>query len=551
MKKIEISPLIAAVVFTSFLLIFESFIFDTGYKSYFDYLQNTPDRNFQFSAIVLTLGAIGCFFIFTLYAFSSELKYKIVYFLFLTFTMFYEYGYQKAVGRFSNWSDVDATLRTNLGHKTNAIATYFNFESIIAAAVFLLFLIISKPAKPYKFRGLLTVFGLLGIFFFNVSYINDFFADQKFPTVSMNAFCRSSMDFLYLGDILDGSAKVRKKVAEPNIPKDQRPHNNIVLVVDESILGNHLSLNGYERPTTPFLETLAKSGVLHNFGIAVSATTASHTTYDVLMTGTMPDEFPDRRDSVLRKSPTIFQYAKAMNYKTHFLDGQMISYWGGIPDDMNYIDEFVGVNKIGNPDGTDVWNIDERIAQRVNKIVTESTGNFIFVFKHGSHIPYFNNFPEEATYWQLSSKGEVTANFTPEQREMEVNAYDNSLKYNIDRFFQNLITDYSNIPNNTAVIYTGDHGQTLYANGVNGSHAGRTKAEANVPLFIIGNLPQNIDANYKASHANILPTVLDFLNFPEDKRYKKYAPSLLKATAADNQPRYFNPSLEAKVPFDE
>lgn len=550
LKKVQIAPIWAALIFTFLLIVFEAVLLDTNYLDYVRYLRQNNDFDAQLSAFSITIGAIGCFFIFSLYAFSAARYWKIFYLVFFVVALFFEYGYQKALGRFTNWRDLDAVIQTTSEQKTTAILYYFNLEVFIPIAFFILFLIISKTEKPYKIKGLVITCAVFAVFYFNVSYISDFFADRKFPTVSMNAFCRSTADFLYFGDLIDGSSKVRKAVAAPPITTNYKPNNNVIVIMDESILGNHLSINGYQRDTTPFLKELEKKGVLHNFGIAVAGTTASQTSYDVLVTGTTPDEIPDRRDLILRKSPTLFQYAKAMNYKTYFLDGQMIRYWGGIPDDLNYIDEFVGVENFANADRSELWNVDTRIAQHINKIITESTGNFIFVFKRGNHIPYHHNFPDEATVWQPSSKADSTINITPEQIIEETNAYDNALRFNIDSFFQKMIADYANIPNNTKIIYTGDHGQTLFEGG-RSSHAGRTKPEANVPLFIVGNLEKIPDSAYKASHCNILPTVLDLLEFPEDKRYKKYALSLLRATAADNQPRYFNPSLEAKVPFDE
>ncbi|MCK7485365.1 MAG: hypothetical protein MZU97_07245 [Bacillus subtilis] len=56
------------------------------------------------------------------------------------------------------------------------------------------------------------------------------------------------------------------------------PQNNIVLVIDESIRGDHLSVNGYSRPTTPFLDDFATSDAdFYNWGVAIAGGTCSHT----------------------------------------------------------------------------------------------------------------------------------------------------------------------------------------------------------------------------------------------------------------------------------
>ena len=51
-------------------------------------------------------------------------------------------------------------------------------------------------------------------------------------------------------------------------------------------------------------------------------------------------------------------------------------------------------------EGLKQWQIDEHIAEMVNKIFTSSTGNFIFIYKRGCHFPYEKNFPPSDTVWQ-------------------------------------------------------------------------------------------------------------------------------------------------------
>ncbi len=96
-----------------------------------------------------------------------------------------------------------------------------------------------------------------------------------------------------------------------------RPANNVVLIIDESLRGDHLSINGYARPTTPYLEELARHGVLYNWGEAASGATNTWQSNPLILTGltTLPD-----RDGQIHRMPTIYQYAKAMGYTTFYLD---------------------------------------------------------------------------------------------------------------------------------------------------------------------------------------------------------------------------------------
>ncbi|MEZ5346262.1 MAG: sulfatase-like hydrolase/transferase [Pyrinomonadaceae bacterium] len=317
----------------------------------------------------------------------------------------------------------------------------------------------------------------------------------------------------------------------------ERPANNIVFVVAESLRGDHLSLNGYERKTTPFLDDLSERGLIHNWGIAVSNSTCSIVSHDMLLTGFRPDELPDRDES-LKKVPLIFQYAKAMGYKTFYMDAQMDSIWGEMEGDgISYVDERYNSSffyrKVKN--GRD---IDFEIAKSIDRITSSSSGNFIFVFKRGVHFPYKNSFPEEAAVWKPSFDGSPV-DASPEEQAAVINSYDNGIRYNLEGFFKNLTRDYNNLPNNTVYIYTGDHGQTLGDYGVNYPHCGVTKSEAIVPLFIIGNLQGEVDTKFKASHENIFATILDLMKYPDDLRKRNYAISLLKAKESDSKPRHY------------
>ena len=77
----------------------------------------------------------------------------------------------------------------------------------------------------------------------------------------------------------------------PTFRASRRPLNSIIYVIDESIRGSNLSLNGYLRATTPFLQSLEARGRLKNLGICVAAGTFSHISNAYLITG--HNAFPD------------------------------------------------------------------------------------------------------------------------------------------------------------------------------------------------------------------------------------------------------------------
>lgn len=544
-----------AFVFTLLIFAFEAYVIGVDHSNYFVYLLDSQTLLFGVIAVISILIAAYLFFRFVTFLMSAAWPYKVVGFLIVAASLVVEYGYQKALGRFSDRIDVETALAATPDQQTAAVLMYFNRWAIVPCVVLLIILFVVRSEKARDARGF-----LLGFFPIVIGFgLFPFVVDQKFPTLATNAFIRTGVDFTVNGPITTGTwastwtgIEVRRReVARPPLPEGHRPANNVVLVVDESMMGDHFSLNGYSRETTPFLDKLAARGLIQNWGIAAAASTGSRFTYTALVTGLTPDDFPDKTEFKVNTFPTLFQYAKAMGYTTHFFDGQMNAYWGGVPDDRNYFDTWQGVLDVSDHRAFETYDLDNLIAAKVKTIISSSSGNFVFVFKHGAHIPYNIDFPADRTVWAPSYETADKYDIPPgSMLPAVVNAYDNAIRYNVDSFFMNIADDHANLPNNSVIIYTGDHGQTLFANG-RSSHGGNSRQEATVPLFVLGKLPGPVDTSYKASHANVFPTVLDLFGYPPDLRDKRGFPSLLTATKADSRPRYFNPDLGVKVLFDQ
>ena len=539
---------------TVFLLFFEAYVVRVSYSDHFIQLLETDSTLFFFMTGGFLVLSVYLVYRFIYAALSAGWAHRIAYLLVLTLSFAAEYSYQKALGRFSEIVDIELAVATTYDQKIASLMMYFSFAAFVPIIAFVILLAFTKGRGENSSRNLLVVNALLVCTLLAGSVMSL----SRFPTVSTYAFYRTNVEFLLFGPVARGKwgAQVtgiklqRIPVAVPEPVGGRRPNNNIVFVIDESVRGDHFSLNGYHRDTTPFLKELNRRGVLNNWGNSAAATTGSQSSYNAMITGLTPDDFPDPGDMKIYSTPTVFQYAKAMGYTTWFFDAQMNNFWGGIPEDEDRVDHWFGSNDLADPNKWGKWDIDTEIGRRVNNIIGSSRGNFIFVFKYGSHIPYHFNFPPDHATWQPNyttfNRYDIPG---PERLPEVINAYDNSIKYTVDAFFKNLIADYDQIPNDTVILYTGDHGQTLFENG-KASHGGSTVEEALVPLFMIGKLPAQVDTRYKASHCNVLPTLIDLMEYPERFRPAGRCLSLLKAKASDSRPRFFNPVLGKKVPFD-
>jgi glucan phosphoethanolaminetransferase (alkaline phosphatase superfamily) len=514
--------------------------------------------------------AFYLFILFVQAAIASRWPFRIAYILVFGFATMVEYSYQNALDRFTNYYDVFGALSATGEQQTDAVGAFVSYISLVPTIALAILAISTKPReKLFGWKMLIGLMIFSSLFLLHVSTIKNSFFEREFPNNSVITFAATLSDLAIHSPIQQTGSNKRPPVTAP--PAAGNPTNNIILIFDESIRSDHLSLNGYDRQTTPFLDDLARKHLLTNWGTAASAATSSHPSYDAFVIGAQPDELENIGQSALNVSrPSIFQYAKAMGYRTILFDGQMMEFWGGIKDDLNFIDEFDSLAVIDRPDrmedyqtlqtvttdeserkvGMKQWQIDSHIAELVHEIFTSSTGNFIFVYKRGCHFPYEKNFPPEAAIWQPTYRFHNQYEIPPaDQINAVVNSYDNSLRYNLDGFFTKLANDYANLPNNTVIVYTGDHGESFFENGRAG-HGGDTVGEAEVPLFMLGLSDRNVDTAFKASHHNLFATLLDLMNYPEELRNVNYSISLFKARSADSRPRFFNPGPGKKVPFD-
>lgn len=509
---------IGAIIFTLFLTFLEEFIFSMSHTFF---VWTLPDDN-----VWLRLGgyvAITISLLLTLLyvwaAFTSRYWYRSIYFVLFSFAVLIQYNYQTVFGRFMSLEDLRTAFASSPGLWYEAASLFFSWHGLIPIFIFLVLLWWSRHQQQHGFYLFVIVFAVT----VTVSSVFHHTAFSRTPSTSSTLMFRMLINAYWEGVAL--ASFERENI--PALPADASPPtNNVILIVDESVRSDHLSINGYERSTTPYAETLLAQGYVANWGTAVSAGTCSIISNGVILTGlsTLPDE-----EYRLAQNPTIFQYAKAMGYETYYFDSQTDYLWIGLTvSDMQYIDHHITRTALGGDREADF-----RAAKQVAEIINQSTGNFIWINKEGVHYHYNDVYPPEATVWQP-----IPPSRTYDDYEEVRNSYDNGVLYNVDGFFRTIFP-HKTIFDHTTVIYTSDHGQTLQEHGETWPHCGDTKNEASVPLLIFSNDPYSFDTAYKASHYNIFATLLDAMSVPEEVRLYDYPLSLFTATAEDSQDRYF------------
>jgi glucan phosphoethanolaminetransferase (alkaline phosphatase superfamily) len=561
---------LTGLLFVLFLSAAEWLYFGNGFPQFFGYLSKDSDPIYLVIGLFYVVAALYLSFLFVLITLASKWLYKPIYLFLFALVTFFEYGYSNALGRFTNFYDLISAFSATREQTLDSVYTYISFSALVPCLVLILLCIFIKKARP-QFGPVYSVLLFLSLllFYLHFSYVNQIFFGYQFVSNSFGSFCQTTADFMLINPVAAITGQKREVVDFSAPAPDFHPDNNIIFVFDESVRGDHLSLNGYGRPTTPYLQSLAKDNLLLNWGIASSASTISHPSYNAMITGATSEMLDKKSFSQINSMPTLFQYAKSMNYRTCLIDGQMKTYWGGNSQDLKYIDDFISMkeldspnrvedwelgNKITNQDNQNntlkQWEIDQKIARIVNRIFSGSTGNFVFIYKRGDHFPYEKNYPESEAVWKPVYHFKEQYEVPPaDQYQAIVNSYDNAVRYNLDNFFRQLSPDYSKLPNNTVIIYTGDHGESFFVNGKAG-HGGTTREEAMVPLFILGLKDKPVDTSFKASHANVFTTLLDLMGYPREKQKYQYEMSLFDGKGSMPVHRYYNPPPGKKFAFD-
>lgn len=297
--------------------------------------------------------------------------------------------------------------------------------------------------------------------------------------------------------------------------------DHIILIVDESVRADLMSVNGYTQNTTPFLKSYNS---LVNFGIASSSANCSRYSNTILRTGLRPDDLPDRKQLSL-KGPSLFQYAKQAGYHTAYITNHMAAgqkFDNGMNEyDLAHIDSYLILNQETNcPHFGDC-----EVAKALIQLLRTHPKTFVYINKMGIHFPYNEVCPSH----------QKTLKNPPQQSQILTN-YFNGMVWVADKFLEGLLKEISAF--DYLLFYTSDHAENVEEvqtrNG-HGSFMGANWKQAAVPLIIFTNNPtlqrkykdvQSMHFN-KLSHFALAPSLLEHLGFERTWVREKFGPSIL------------------------
>lgn len=204
----------------------------------------------------------------------------------------------------------------------------------------------------------------------------------------------------------------------------------------------------------------------------------------------------------LRRTPSIWGYARKAGYRTVLIDGQTSGAPQNLllPPERALIDEVVA--------GAGGMDTDMRIAGLINARLRGGQRTFVYAVLRGVHFQYRDHFP---------------AGLIPPDSPAPLQ-YRTALEYSKGRFFDGLLAGVDR--DSVAVVYTSDHGQNLAEGAVPHCSPSPVPAELHVPLLAF--LPDRLAAGYagapRSGHAasQIFPATLAWMGYDAGAAQRRY-----------------------------
>lgn len=307
--------------------------------------------------------------------------------------------------------------------------------------------------------------------------------------------------------------------------------DNIILVIDESIRGDILEINGGWPNTTPYVASLT-SGVV-NFGVSVSTANCSALARYFLRTGArQTDAVPWNK--AIEQLPTFWAYARHAGFRSAHLDAwpSPFGHSGMTKSEKALIDNYIQVNHMP-PMERDKRLVEQELASLLAG--SKSVRQFVLIEKYGLHYPYSNKFPPA---FAAANGLHRPSDSLDNTRELH-RTYAVGVKWSVDEFLKALLPRID--LKRSVVIYTSDHGQAITDDAPKTLHCTSGKqvspGEAFVPLLVFTENAALLDEftvaasslRDKTSHFELFPTILRLLGYDQAWVRSKFGVSLLDA----------------------
>lgn len=283
---------------------------------------------------------------------------------------------------------------------------------------------------------------------------------------------------------------------------------NILFILIDTLRADHLGYMGYERPTSPNIDELAKKSV--RFKAAYGASSWTAPCVASIFTGLAPSVHgmmpPNSRTKAAGKfsfriSPEIQTIAEALKGGGYKTAGISANEW--ISDRFGYTQGFDYFFTKSRMTGD---KVNEKAMRVLDKFYDPAEPMLLYLHYMDPHDPY--SAPEPfSNFFKTPLKD---PKYSPDVLEI-LRKYDNEIRFADDQIGKFLeYAKKSGFLDNAYVILTADHGEQFRERGNIGHGYTLFNEEIHVPLLVFNpKNPEGKDVDGPVSHLDIFPTILN------------------------------------------
>jgi len=287
---------------------------------------------------------------------------------------------------------------------------------------------------------------------------------------------------------------------------------NVLLIISESVRGSHLHYNGYDRQTSPFIDSMISVGKVIPFKHHFSNSVSTQFSVPMILSGNYTIEKLNQ--------PYIYDYIKNWTNATTFFFSSQSMRTDNIDLVFNTsLDKFVCQETSGKPKFNDRGINDHDLLPDISAYLDGLKGKKFFgvIQLNNTHYPYNPSKP-------------IYEKFKP-CPPASLNRYDNTI-YEQDDLLKSYfeMMQKKKLFDSTIIIFTSDHGEGFVEHGHSGHLQTLYNEDIEVPFWI--HLPSNFPEEQKklllaaagktTSHISIFPTLLEVYGLLDSTKLNLY-----------------------------
>lgn len=385
-------------------------------------------------------------------------------------------------------------LRTDIGEATELLVSLWPLCIVVGVLYVLYFVLAFKVENQYlvpkKLRKVILISAVLavvtGVTVFTIygktrhknrSILNEMSNAVQFCYIKLYKIYPYNL-YLGLADIVS-KQNYQKKLEEQvstfsfGIKPQANGDNPLyILVIGEAARYDHLSLNGYERNTTPLLQ--ARKNLISYDSAYAQANLTSYSLPLIITRATADDA-----DRAYREKSIVEAFQEA-GYYSGYLNKQL-SY--AIETRIVKVSDYAYQS---NKEVDVENNYDIDLVAKLQECVSD-TSQFFVLHTMGSHFRYEYRYPAEfEQFTPVMGKSFSYLGISEENKSEFINAYDNTILY-LDYFLNELIEYVDGLNRSAVIVYMSDHGESFWEDdrklSLHGSYE-ISKYEFHVPMLV-------------------------------------------------------------------